>query len=87
MGKTRAELPFTGDHVGLFRAQPGGDLGLRRTMGGGPRLRMFMVLRWIREATNNLLPVAQIGGEVVGARLLSLFGVGMAKAAAPPPST
>ena len=47
-----------------------------------PRLRIFMVLRWIREATNNLLPVAQIGGEVVGARLLSLFGVGMAKAAA-----
>jgi len=47
-----------------------------------PRLRIFMVLRWIREATNNLLPVAQIGGEVVGARLLSLFGVGMAEAAA-----
>src|SRR5215813_7552540 len=37
-----------------------------------PQLRIFMVLRWIREATNNLLPVAQIGGEVVGARLLSL---------------
>src|SRR5262249_17955381 len=47
-----------------------------------PRLRIFMVLRWFREATNNLLPVAQIGGEVVGARLLSLFGVGMAEAAA-----
>jgi putative membrane protein len=47
-----------------------------------PRLRMFVFLRWIREATNNLLPVAQIGGEVVGARLLSLFGVGMAEAAA-----
>ena len=47
-----------------------------------PRLRIFMVLRWIREATNNLLPVAQIGGEVVAARLLSLFGVGMAEAAA-----
>jgi putative membrane protein len=49
---------------------------------GRPRLHLFMVLRWIREATNNLLPVAQIGGEVVGARLLSLFGVGMAKAGA-----
>jgi hypothetical protein len=43
---------------------------------------MFMVLRWIREATNNLLPVAQIGGEVVGAHLLSLFGVGVPEAVA-----
>jgi putative membrane protein len=47
-----------------------------------PRLNTFIVLRWIREATNNLLPVAQIGGEVVTARLLSLFGVGMAAAGA-----
>jgi hypothetical protein len=23
IGETRAELPFTGDQVGLFRAQPG----------------------------------------------------------------
>ena len=47
-----------------------------------PPLGMFMVLRWIREAINNLLPVAQVGGEVVGARLLSLFGVGAPEAAA-----
>lgn len=32
-------------------------------------------LRWIREAVNNLLPVAQIGGEVVRAQLLTLCGV------------
>ena len=49
---------------------------------GRPRLGTFVVLRWIREATNNLLPVAQIGGEVVTARLLALFGVGMAQAGA-----
>jgi putative membrane protein len=35
-----------------------------------PGLLPLMRLRWIREAVNNLLPVAQIGGEFVGARLL-----------------
>ena len=34
-----------------------------------------MVLRWIREGVNNLLPVAQIGGEFVAARLLRRRGV------------
>lgn len=40
-----------------------------------PRLASFLGLRWIREAVNNLLPVAQIGGEVVAARLLRRAGV------------
>jgi putative membrane protein len=35
-------------------------------------------IRWIREAVNNLLPVAQIGGEFLGARLLQLRGVPLA---------
>ena len=35
----------------------------------------FLWARWVREATNLLLPVAQIGGEVVGARLLTLRGM------------
>lgn len=35
----------------------------------------FLWARWVREATNTLLPVAQIGGEVVGARVLALRGV------------
>jgi putative membrane protein len=39
-------------------------------------------LRWIREAVNALLPVAQIGGEVVGARLLRARGVTLAAAGA-----
>ncbi len=47
-----------------------------------PSLREFMVLRWIREAVNNLLPVAQIGGEFVAARLLNQRGVKLAPAIA-----
>jgi putative membrane protein len=43
-----------------------------------PRLIAFMGLRWIREGVNNLLPVAQIGGELVGARLLRRAGVPLA---------
>jgi putative membrane protein len=40
-----------------------------------PRLPAVIRARWIREAVNNLLPVAQIGGEFVGARLLRRRGV------------
>ncbi|MBV9111933.1 MAG: flippase-like domain-containing protein [Hyphomicrobiales bacterium] len=36
-----------------------------------PSFSFYMIARWIREAVNNLLPVAQIGGEFVGARLLN----------------
>jgi putative membrane protein len=35
---------------------------------------LFVGARWIREAVNTLLPVAQIGGEVVGARVLTFYG-------------
>ena len=34
-----------------------------------------MMLRWVRESINSLLPVAQVGGEIAGARLLSFFGL------------
>ncbi|MGB8274086.1 MAG: flippase-like domain-containing protein [Alphaproteobacteria bacterium] len=37
-------------------------------------LPIFLWARWIREAVNNLLPVAQVGGDVVGARVLVLHG-------------
>ncbi len=47
-----------------------------------PGLGEFMVLRWIREGVNNLLPVAQIGGEFVAARLLRRHGVALAPAIA-----
>jgi len=32
-------------------------------------------VRFIREAINTLLPVAQVGGEVVGARVMTFFGI------------
>jgi putative membrane protein len=44
----------------------------------GVRPRPFgelFLFRWIREGVNGLLPVAQIGGEIIAARLLSFRGV------------
>ena len=34
-----------------------------------------VLLRWMRESINCLLPVAQVGGEFIGARLLTFWGV------------
>jgi putative membrane protein len=45
-------------------------------------LGTLLALRWIREGINSLLPVAQIGGDAVGARLLSVLGVPPSMAAA-----
>ena len=42
----------------------------------------FAAMRWIREAVNALLPVAQIGGELVGARLLAMQGVALSASGA-----
>jgi hypothetical protein len=47
-----------------------------------PGVPGFMMLRWIREGLNNLLPVAQIGGEFATARLLHLRGMKLAPAIA-----
>ncbi len=44
--------------------------------------RAMLRLRWIREGVNALLPVAQIGGQVVGAQLLARRGVAPPLAAA-----
>ncbi len=49
-----------------------------RPLIGRPRPRSFLILlklRWIREGTNALLPLANIGGEIIGARMLSFGGV------------
>ncbi len=35
----------------------------------------FIIARWIRESIASLLPIAQIGGEVIGARVLTLSGM------------
>ena len=44
---------------------------------GGGRLRLgrWFRIRWIREAVNAMLPVAQLGGNLVGIRLLVQRGV------------
>lgn len=36
---------------------------------------IFLVLRWVREAINVLLPVASVGGDVLGGRLVTFWGV------------
>lgn len=43
---------------------------------------VFLRARWIREHVAHLLPVAQVGGEVVGARMLILRGLAPPLAAA-----
>ena len=40
-----------------------------------PQLRTCVSLRFIREAINVLLPMAQIGGDVIGTGVLTLYGV------------
>lgn len=40
-----------------------------------PRMMVYFRLRWIREAVNALLPVAQMGGNLVGIRMLAQRGV------------
>ena len=51
-------------------------LGWRSLFGPArPAVAVFYRLRVIREGIDSLLPVAQIGGEIVGARLLTRHGV------------
>jgi len=47
-----------------------------------PQFGACLLLRFVREAVNVLLPVAQVGGDVVGARLLTGYAVPGALAAA-----
>ena len=42
----------------------------------------YVMLRFVREGINTLLPVASVGGDVVGGRLLTFWGVPGASAAA-----
>ncbi|MDR3440867.1 flippase-like domain-containing protein [Telmatospirillum sp.] len=49
---------------------------------GVPGLPAFVGLRLIREGVNALLPVAQIGGEFVAARLMGLRGIPLSAAGA-----
>jgi putative membrane protein len=47
-----------------------------------PGLLAWWRIRWIREAVNAMLPVAQIGGNVAGVRLLAQAGVPLPRAGA-----
>ncbi|HVV92284.1 MAG TPA: flippase-like domain-containing protein [Hyphomicrobiales bacterium] len=47
-----------------------------------PPLGMVELLRMVREGGNSLLPVAQVGGDVIGARLLTFWRIDGATAAA-----
>lgn len=47
-----------------------------------PSLSRFILLRWIREGINNLLPVAQVGGEFAVVRLLRRRGMSLTRATA-----
>ncbi|HEX3506288.1 MAG TPA: lysylphosphatidylglycerol synthase domain-containing protein [Xanthobacteraceae bacterium] len=48
----------------------------------GPNAGVFIALRFIRESINALFPGAVVGGDVVGARLLTHFGTAMSLAIA-----
>jgi putative membrane protein len=47
---------------------------------GRPGRASFLWMRWIRESVSSLLPVAGVGGDVVGARLVHQRGVSGAQA-------
>jgi len=65
--------------VALFHLLPlvGDAMGWRSLLAPGerPPLRVFVRARWIGESVNGLLPVMQIGGNVVKAQLLTQAGV------------
>src|ERR1700719_1930391 len=50
-------------------------MGWRALIFDRPRIRSLFLIAAIREAINRLLPVANVGGELVGIRLLARQGV------------
>jgi putative membrane protein len=61
-----------------------GGFGWRILLRHGPTgpVRGFIYARWVRESMNALLPVAQVGGEIAGARIVALNGAGAVSGAA-----
>jgi putative membrane protein len=59
-------------------------LGWRQVMGDGspPPVQTFVWGRWLAESVNDLLPVLQVGGNLVRGRALADAGVPLASAAA-----
>jgi len=57
-------------------------MGWRVLIAGRSRVSMLFLIATIREAINRLLPVANVGGEIVGIRLLAQQGTDGTRAAA-----
>ncbi len=57
-------------------------MGWRALLAAPTRVSGLFLIAWIRQAINRLLPVASVGGEIVGVRLLRRQGVGGMSAAA-----
>ena len=69
-------------HLVQVAASAAGWLGISASAGARPGLTAYGALRLVREGVNNLLPVAQIGGPVVAARLLQAGGMALPQAIA-----
>ncbi|MDA8233153.1 MAG: lysylphosphatidylglycerol synthase domain-containing protein [Magnetospirillum sp.] len=81
MGGIALVILFHGVQIGLTAAA---WQAVSRCLSAGPSFGTFILLRWLREGINSLLPVAQIGGPVLAIRLLCRHGQnsGMAMAGA-----
>jgi putative membrane protein len=66
-GGRPADLGFTRDQFKDGALRPGPMYALP--------LRIAVLLRFIREAVNSLLPLTQVGGDIVSARLLTFWGM------------
>lgn len=66
-------VPMAADTLAWWVLFPTGDR---------PRFRQLLWMRWIGESINNLLPAAQVGGDIVRARLAILRGIPPSTAAA-----
>jgi len=70
--------------VGIHATQLGlSALAWRIVTGASkPAFTTWWLVRWVREAVNSMLPVAQLGGNLVGIRLLAHAGVPLAQGGA-----
>ncbi len=58
--------PMMADTLGWWKLFPSGSR---------PRFSRLLWMRWLGESVNNLLPAAQVGGDILRARLVMLHGV------------
>jgi putative membrane protein len=69
-------------HLVQVAASAAGWQAISASAGRRPGLSAYVAIRLVREGVNNMLPVAQIGGPVVGARLLQGGGMALTQAIA-----